>query len=1149
MDSMKKRRKIWPFLAILAIVFPYFHVFATIFPNQVEAVTETQQVIFEDASYGKVEVSYVEKETAIEWKIDYQKYQDTSTNDEVQRLVKLRLEQVANGVGTVKNMNGSELMEENGWYAEKEFSAESIGALTVEMPKEVTELVVEVQMDEQRATNQQSATETLTPEENLTLETEAAEIIVEENVLPSEAAGPHRIEAAVEEVSSEEEAVPENSTPNEEQTTQSSEEETESTENQISDEESPISAFLPNTNILRRNIMRQAVSDPFKYYDAENPTGIYPKHWSDSHLDGDTSENIRNYDYSTLTQTPEAQDEVQMFSITGDPMNFASGYHEYGNEESGQINTKKTVTPTDQDNIFQIQLDTIGDAIRPIPKVDVVLVLDKSSSMNEATLPRSTRWKDLQAAVDTFAEKMLTDYHDVQIGMAAFGSYNAGLYSGNRPYGEIASFSNLGTGTSMPTSMTGFTTNKEQLMGHDMISSADAPTSSGTPTFLGVDAGLKLLTTSEFGARPDAEKVLITITDGIPTFRPQSGYMTSTTPLDTSLNRLDKSRQSNGSVLRMVAVNPILGSNLYAGDGTSSTVNDAANSSETINFINTRYGQFANSDIKRYAVGFHTGDAANAVVSVLGQDGAFKASSIQDLISALSGALAPLISTISNGIITDPLSEFVNLVSGTVQYSALTLNGETLTEIASTDTSYPHYALAINDDSTGRELIFSNVNLGLADNARQGFRITYKVELNEEHHDGKFYPTNKTTFLTNGDGTNIYYAVPSVKRTLPEAPVRDFTLTKKITGTESVLAGAKFALFENEMDEDSLYESTFSNEEGLISFTEIVPGEYWLKEIETPAGFKTMEPIQIAVDEDGVVTFDGKELTNVYNDLKNVNLTLNKKGNDGTSPLKGAVFELRDAEEETKYTFYESEKNDGQHTLKDVAPGEYRLVEAAAPNGYRLLGEIGTLIISEKGDITFTEKESGNGVAIEIDKEKDTIEVMLPDVVNNLKPFELSILKKSSANGQLLSGAEFRLYEDENAEGTVLATAMTDEQGIGTFNPFTLEAGKTYYVKETAAPEGFILLDGIFTVEVSIDGLVTVSYDGNNLAEDAVKTGFASEGDNNTIQFTVENDQKGQLPATGGPGRKSSMFTAAAFIVFAIITTAYYVYRNRKGAK
>jgi hypothetical protein len=206
MDSMKKRQKIWPFLAILAIVFPYFHVFATIFPNQVEAVTETQQVIFEDASYGKVEVSYVEKETAIEWKIDYQKYQDTSTNDEVQRLVKLRLEQVANGVGTVKNMNGSELMEENGWYAEKEFSAESTGALTVEMPKEVTELVVEVQMDEQRTVIRE--VETVVEVENLSVEEEAEsqsvtenqqvyEKVQAENILTIEQQGPHQVTAQI----------------------------------------------------------------------------------------------------------------------------------------------------------------------------------------------------------------------------------------------------------------------------------------------------------------------------------------------------------------------------------------------------------------------------------------------------------------------------------------------------------------------------------------------------------------------------------------------------------------------------------------------------------------------------------------------------------------------------------------------------------------------------------------------------------------------------------------------------------------------------------------------------------------------------------------------------------------------------------------
>lgn len=191
---MKKRRKAWLLLAILAIVFPYFNLSTTVFPSQAEAVTETQQVIFEKESYGKVEVSYAEKETMIEWKISYQKYQDTSTNDEVQRVVKLKLEQVANGIGTVKNMNDLDLMEkENSWYSEKNFSSESEGSLIVEMPKEVIELVVEVQMDEQRVANQTVETEILTYEKNPTVETEGVKTIVEENVLPTEYAGPHTI--------------------------------------------------------------------------------------------------------------------------------------------------------------------------------------------------------------------------------------------------------------------------------------------------------------------------------------------------------------------------------------------------------------------------------------------------------------------------------------------------------------------------------------------------------------------------------------------------------------------------------------------------------------------------------------------------------------------------------------------------------------------------------------------------------------------------------------------------------------------------------------------------------------------------------------------------------------------------------------------
>lgn len=148
--------------------------------------------------------------------------------------------------------------------------------------------------------------------------------------------------------------------------------------------------------------------DPFQYHD--NTDGIYPKHETKNYTNSNTSDNIRNYNYGNATKADDAQEEpknIELFDINGGDLNFQDGYHEYGSGTDGRINTKKTVAlvPNEEENIFQVQLDTIGDAIKTNEKADIVLVLDRSASMREKTGGRwstTTRWDQLNSAVTTF---------------------------------------------------------------------------------------------------------------------------------------------------------------------------------------------------------------------------------------------------------------------------------------------------------------------------------------------------------------------------------------------------------------------------------------------------------------------------------------------------------------------------------------------------------------------------------------------------------------------------------------------------------------------------------------------------------------------------------------------------------------------------
>ncbi|MFZ8765434.1 SpaH/EbpB family LPXTG-anchored major pilin [Enterococcus diestrammenae] len=888
----------------------------------------------------------------------------------------------------------------------------------------------------------------------------------------------------------------------------------------------------------------EEVNDPFKYYDTTNANGIYPKHDTNQYLpSATTSDFVKNYNYGNATKSTAAQDNVSIFNISTGNLNFTNGYHEYGSSETGRLNTKKTVSPTSDPNVFQVQLDTIGDAIRPIPMVDIVLVLDKSSSMNYFTGKEDaspTRWDQLRAAVTKFSNDMLGNQntHDVQIGMAAFGSYQTGSGQNvvNNPYGEIASFSNLSSG--MPESMTGFTRSASVLQNHAMLNVAKAPSASGTPTFLGLDAGLKLLSTEGYGSRPGAKKVIITITDGIPTFYHKADYFNGTTSLSNSLNKLTATTTSANSVLRLTALES-RNNDLYGGTGSSGSNYSTTN----VQFINDRYNQF--TGLNRYAVGFHTDDNANAVVSALGPEGAFKATDVDSLIKALTTAISELIATIYNGTIFDPMSDFVTLLKETVKTSALSLEEDKkLTEIQSTADDYPQYAKDIKATVTDNQITLEDVNMGLdKSNSRQGYRLTYQVELKEAFRDGTFYPTNKATYLLNGNGTNKYYAVPSVKVPLPKV---NFTLTKIIGGTSTGLAGATFQLFDAETGGNAKSDAVISEDDGTLNFTNITPGTYWLRETVTPEGFVTMDPIQITVNRNGNVSGDGITNGQITNSLKRIDLTLYKKDSTGEA-LTGATFKLKTSSSSSDI---ELTTVGNVHTREGLSPGStYEVWETGAPDGYEVLGKIGTIQITQAGAIVFNPAAGITGSNFKVNRKGAQIEISM-DVNNVLKPFELELIKRDAYDhGLFLQGATFTLYDKTPTDNTAveLAQASTGADGKGIFQKdgatYQLEAGKTYYFKETTPPDGYVLSTSIYQVIVAEDGSVTIKKDGSSF--DEMERTLVSGTGNNRIELTIDNEPKVPLPATGGPG---TMLFSLIGVLALLLSGGYFLLRRGQEA-
>lgn len=170
-----------------------------------------------------------------------------------------------------------------------------------------------------------------------------------------------------------------------------------------------------------------------------------------------------------------------------------------------------------------------------------------------------------------------------------------------------------------------------------------------------------------------------------------------------------------------------------------------------------------------------------------------------------------------------------------------------------------------------------------------------------------------------------------------------------------------------------------------------------------------------------------------------------KKVQAGTStPVAGAVFlhTMPNGSTEELTT-----NGSGEITITGLASGTHKIKEIKSPDGYQLNpNEVVFNVASGTGRITFTSgtnslvtqgtKGSGDGYATFSDK---------------VNPFNLKITK-TNEHGKVLKGAEFTLYSDEGCKN-VVDTQTSDEKGLLTFK--NLDVEKTYYFKETKAPQGY----------------------------------------------------------------------------------------------
>lgn len=203
----------------------------------------------------------------------------------------------------------------------------------------------------------------------------------------------------------------------------------------------------------------------------------------------------------------------------------------------------------------------------------------------------------------------------------------------------------------------------------------------------------------------------------------------------------------------------------------------------------------------------------------------------------------------------------------------------------------------------------------------------------------------------------------------------------------------------------------------------------------------------------------------------------------------------------------------------------YKLVETSSPQGY--LKGVSYFYLGELVDGTFRPEEITN-------------EQILPlqGGTLNIPNYKASLrLRKVDAkdNNITLSGAEFALYDSPDCIGNPIKTSTGQYGGIYSFDLTGLEAGETYYLKETKAPDGYLLGDTIYTVTFDNEGNVTVKNGDGTIVESISNA------------YPIPNQSGYELPMTGGFG--NLLYLLCGMLLIAAPLVYGFRLRRRHGRR
>lgn len=863
------------------------------------------------------------------------------------------------------------------------------------------------------------------------------------------------------------------------------------------------------------------VEDPFSYGEHSEPAGWYPLHHTQQFLaGGDLLQDwVQNYQYAV----PESVGTVPRFELAdGTLPDFDRGYHEFGTnitEAGGRLNTKKSLRllPGDgSEKKFEVILDTLGDAVVSESQVDLVLVIERSTRMIGTT--GIDNWAVLKASLESFLTDLFAQGVDLRVGLVGFSQTEAELammkyrFMGQeeKKHPENYRYEDF------------FSNNLETILNRDVFGKIK-DTAVGAPTFLGIDGGLFLLGLPQDG-REEAAKILCTITAGDPTYFPTPSYYQNPQNENEVLSIQESlalcAFDGTPSTLKFFRAKE----EHFSGDGMQGSGEGQENARS---FYNARQSQFAH--VSWQAIQFPMGLEENTL-SALGAQGFFQGANQEALTQALQQVAPIYQETIHQATLVEQFSPYVTFEQDSVETAALEVTEDG--KLRGMPTNPEEMPLEISEEG---KLSWSQLTLGRTTGVRQGVRLRYVVSVKEAYRNNRFYPVSQKTYLENGTGGRAYYAQPSIrdgpKEPEPVIPV-NVRIISQVKDSQEKIGGMQYGLYLTEEGGEAVYTSTLATEEGWSEFSEVLPGDYWLREVQVPKAFLEGGALQVTISETGEIT--GLPNTNHIIEKERKPIHLQFQQQVAGLPLSEGSFALQEASQ--KIPLVRDDAGNFQASL--VLPGNYQIVELAPPSGYLPITsvDLGELTIAPLGEITFSSGE------VTVTEEATKRLVTLPTLQRQLKPYTLTIKQRNTENDALLSEAGFELYDSSPLDDPTvepIAVGVTKADGSILFKEkaqlVLLQPDITYYLKETTPPEDYLPMQAVLSFQINETGEAVFDTLGEQPPAERTSH-FTLKADDlaNHLEIELVRSPVGRLPATGGRG-KSNCWGAWSLLAIGLI--------------